>query len=68
MITKEAFDGVYNDFFTVAVCLITRLMSHERHDCTLGMRVEYITSRFIHNNLYSGFFLIFCITIYLCEV
>ncbi|KAJ9676234.1 hypothetical protein PVL29_024969 [Vitis rotundifolia] len=28
MITKEAFDWVYNDLFTVASCLIARLMNN----------------------------------------
>ncbi|KAJ9676239.1 hypothetical protein PVL29_024974 [Vitis rotundifolia] len=50
MITNEAFDGVYNNLFTIAACLITRLMSHERHDCTIGIRYEQMkaNSSFFH--------------------
>ncbi|KAJ9676252.1 hypothetical protein PVL29_024987 [Vitis rotundifolia] len=49
MITKEAFDWVYNDPFTVASCLIARLMN----DMTTHTQMK-ANSSFFHMSACNG--------------
>ncbi|KAJ9676246.1 hypothetical protein PVL29_024981 [Vitis rotundifolia] len=49
MITKEAFDWVYNDPFTVASCLIVRLMN----DMTTHKQMK-ANSSFFHRSACNG--------------